>query len=150
AELSYPFDDRTNLVRVAQWGAFRDGSPHVKGLVKRRLEQSGQPDFTRPDEPHALVAELELPVYLTTNYDDFLVSAIRARRPGQELDRRLCRWHRSDDANREIDAPPVATTARPLVFHLHGHFEELDSLVLTEDDYLDFLVRLTENEARAG
>jgi len=34
----------------------------------------------------------------------------------------------------------------PVVFHLHGSDENEDSLVLTEDDYLDFLVNMSRNE----
>lgn len=150
AELDYPFAERRDLARVAQYGAIHADSLYVKGLVQQRFEACGAPDFDAPGEPHALVADLELPVYITTNYDDFLVRALRRRTAGRELERRLCPWHRSELLGIELE-PPIAqpTAARPLVFHLHGHFGELDSLVLTEDDYLDFLVRLTDNEARA-
>ena len=34
---------------------------------------------------------------------------------------------------------------QPLIFHMHGHYSNLESMVLTEDDYLDFLINLTEN-----
>lgn len=33
--------------------------------------------------------------------------------------------------------------ANPVVFHLHGHDEVPESLVLTEDDYIDFLVNIS-------
>src|SRR5262249_58239051 len=35
---------------------------------------------------------------------------------------------------------------RPLVYHLFGMFDEPDSLVLTEDDYFDFLIGVTNNK----
>ena len=31
----------------------------------------------------------------------------------------------------------------PVVYHLHGHRSVIDSLVLTEDDYLDYLVNMS-------
>lgn len=34
------------------------------------------------------------------------------------------------------------------MFHLHGHLGEHDSLVVTEDDYLDFLVNIWKDRAR--
>ena len=37
------------------------------------------------------------------------------------------------------------TPARPLVFHLHGHVSVPESMVITEDDYVDFLVELGRN-----
>jgi len=33
----------------------------------------------------------------------------------------------------------------PLVYHLFGRFSDRDSLVLTEDDYFDYLVGVTKN-----
>jgi len=36
------------------------------------------------------------------------------------------------------------TPERPVVFHLHGRAEIPESMVLTEDDYLEFLVTLAE------
>jgi hypothetical protein len=35
------------------------------------------------------------------------------------------------------------TAERPLVYHLFGTLDEPDSLVLTEDDYFDFLIGVT-------
>ena len=34
----------------------------------------------------------------------------------------------------------------PLVYHLHGRLDILESLVLTEDDYLDFLVAISQDD----
>jgi hypothetical protein len=37
---------------------------------------------------------------------------------------------------------------RPLVYHLFGQLEVPDTLVLTEDDYLDYLIGVTRNRSR--
>jgi len=34
----------------------------------------------------------------------------------------------------------------PVVFHFHGSYEIPESLVLTEDDYFDFLVNISRDE----
>jgi hypothetical protein len=39
----------------------------------------------------------------------------------------------------------VPTPACPVVYHLHGHAEMPQSMVLTEDDYLAFLVRMSKD-----
>jgi len=44
-----------------------------------------------------------------------------------------------------IDSDPTQTT--PVVYHLHGHLDVPELLVLTEDDYLDFLVDLWQSNA---
>ncbi|MCF6155220.1 MAG: SIR2 family protein [Candidatus Brocadia sp.] len=36
--------------------------------------------------------------------------------------------------------------ANPIVFHLHGSVEMTESLVLTEDDYLDFLMSFSQDQ----
>jgi hypothetical protein len=42
--------------------------------------------------------------------------------------------------------PYVPNSAQPLVFHLHGHHEVPQSLVITEDDYLEFLAAIVKDE----
>ncbi len=45
------------------------------------------------------------------------------------------------------DEPNYRPTAqRPLIYHLFGNLEEPDSLVLTEDDYFDYLIGVTSNK----
>jgi hypothetical protein len=107
----------------------------------RALAGLGPPDFSREHEPHAVFAGLPLPVYLTTNYDDFMVAALRQR--AKDPRREVCRWNSSPSMRAEptvLDPAFVPTPANPVVFHLHGHIGLPESLVLTEDDYLDFLV----------
>ena len=41
----------------------------------------------------------------------------------------------------------VPTVERPLVYHVFGQLDVPESLVITEDDYDDFLVGITENRA---
>lgn len=38
--------------------------------------------------------------------------------------------------------------ANPLVYHLHGHVDLPESIVLSEDDYLDFIVRISREPNR--
>jgi hypothetical protein len=91
------------------------------------------------------MADLPLPVYITTNYDDFMVRALRDR--GKRPEQEICRW------NSRLDGLPsvfdrldyVPRPETPLVFHLHGHAGIPQSLVLTEDDYLDFLIAISKN-----
>jgi hypothetical protein len=144
----YPLEDRHDLARVAQFvGVHRDDAMIPKEEICRVLGGLGPPDFTRPDEPHAVFAGLPLPVYLTTNYDDFMSAALRTS--GKDPKREVCRWNDSPAMRAEptvLDASFVPTPANPVVFHLHGHLGLPESLVLTEDDYLDFLVAVSRNQ----
>ena len=37
------------------------------------------------------------------------------------------------------------TKDKPLVYHLFGHLRDIDSIVLTQDDYFDYLIDVTRN-----
>jgi hypothetical protein len=145
-EYKYPFGDG-DLARVAQYAAHSVGDPvTLKEELARMFAGCGQPDFTDPAEPHRLLASLPLPVFLTTNYDDFMVTALR--RAGKDPQAAICPWY---DA-RAAGTPPadrigidyVPGPARPLVYHLHGSIHRPESLVLTEADYLEFLVTVAQ------
>jgi hypothetical protein len=140
-QYSYPMSDPSDLVRVSQYLAVEFDPRFPKELVVERL-RGGPPDFHEPDEPHGVLARLPLPIYLTTNYDDFMVQALN--RSYRDPQRESCRWNdliRDEPTlfDRKPDYRP--TVANPLVFHLHGHTDPR-SIVLTEDDYLMFLAAM--------
>jgi hypothetical protein len=117
-------------------------------ILERFFTNVDPPDFTAPDEPHGVLADLPLPVYMTTNYDDFMVQALKSRNkdPKQEL----CRWNqlvKDQPCIFELEPGFMPTVANPVVFQLHGHNKVPESLVLTEDDYLDFLVNISRDQA---
>jgi hypothetical protein len=139
-QYGYPCSDKGNLTRVAQWAVTQGNEIDLKGTVKECLSKNVYPDFKAPDEPHRLLVDLGLPVYITTNYDDFLIQAFKDdNRPARS---EICQWHLARKRNRNLGYSPAYTPTpeNPLVFHLHGALDEPLSMVLTEDDYLDFLI----------
>lgn len=149
ATYKYPFTDRQDLARVMQYAALTVGDTvSLKERICREFRTKGPPDFTHTEEPHALLAEFPLPVFLTTNYDNFLVQALT--RAGKTPQQAVCPWHEdaSDDSElfesvAGIDPKPE----KPIVYHLHGSLRNPTSLVLTEDDYLEFLVSIARANA---
>ncbi len=146
----FPLPDSDNLASVAQFIAVNyNDSMFPKEKILERLGRP-QPDFAKQDELlEGLLALAELPfaVYLTTNYDDLMVQALKHKRKNPR--RELCRWHKNlKNVRSAFDerAGYEPTAASPVVFHLHGHDGETQSLVLTEDDYLDFLVNISRNQ----
>ena len=148
-ELHHPLkEDAEDLARIAQFLAVRHDPMYPKERIRTSFDGHGPPDFDLPYEPHGVLADLPLSVYLTTNYDDFMMQALRSR--GKEPERELCRWN-DHPAVRRAPSPfsgPEGfepTPARPIVYHLHGLLELPESLVLTEDDYIDFLVNVSRD-----
>jgi hypothetical protein len=102
---------------------------------------------SHPADPHAVLAKFDFPFYITTNPDSFLESALIAA--GKEPRVEICRWNSDLEQlpsiyDKEPDYRP--DKEHPLVYHLFGRIEEPSSLVLTEDDYFDFLIGVTGNK----
>ena len=61
----------------------------------------------------------------------------------------LCHWNEELQPSPSVyDAEPgfVPSVERPLVYHLFGHLRQPESVVLTEDDYFDYLIGVTGNK----
>jgi hypothetical protein len=150
AEHKFPLGESSDLTRVAEFLAVTHGPMFPKRKITGLLNKTAIPDsiFDSEEEPHGLLAQLPLPVYVTTNYDDLMTRALRLR--GKRPHRELCRWNNKTQALSEtsVFADPrfEPTKDDPVVYHLHGHAELPDSLVLTEDDYIDFLIRFGEDQ----
>lgn len=99
-------------------------------------------------EPHRVLAKLPLPIFITSNQDQLLEKALlEANKNPQTI---LCPWNEYIEQSktifeRELDYQP--TPDRPVVFHLFGVWDQPDSVVLTEDQYFDFLTGVTGNKS---
>lgn len=97
-------------------------------------------------ETYRVLASLPLPIYITTNPGNLLGEALAAA--GREPVIEICRWSEELTTLPSIydDEPDYRPTPqRPLVYHLFGRLDEAESVVLTEDDYFDYLIGVTSN-----
>jgi hypothetical protein len=99
------------------------------------------------NEPHQVLAKLPFTIYVTTNPDNLLEDALKA--VGKDPQMEICPWNelmeqRESIFERESSYQP--TKERPLVYHLFGHLSDPESLVLTEDNYFDYLIGVTKNK----
>jgi hypothetical protein len=101
------------------------------------------------DDPYRVMAKLPFRVYITALTDNLLLEALKAegKRPRFEI----CRWNK-DLANTtkypspfDKDSKYTPTPEEPLVYYIFGVNAWEASLVLTEDDYFDFLIGATRN-----
>ncbi len=98
------------------------------------------------ENPLRILAALPLPIYITSSSHDFLEAALRDA--GKEPRTEICYWHDGLEKIHSVfkqDDAYDPTPESPLVYHLHGLDGHPSSLVLTEDDYLDFLVKISED-----
>jgi hypothetical protein len=165
-------NSRESLPQVAQYLAvdqevtfMRDElTKYLRAEIGRRfgeLLRAGQPDAALDDQISAVgarlaedpvtqtirtLASLPLPTYITTNPSSLLADALVGA--GKQPVVELCRWN--DDVEQiasifDADREPAyrPTAERPLVYHLFGRLSVPDSLVVTEDDYFDYLIGVT-------
>ena len=99
-----------------------------------------------PADPHQVLAGLPFPLFVTTSPGNLLAEALRAA--GKAPRTELCRWKQDLELIPSVDDEPTYTPdpQRPLVYHAFGHFDRLDSLVLTEDDHFDYLIGVSRNQ----
>lgn len=156
-DAGYPLYDRANLPAVMQYIAITkydgDATSLKREFARREIQAAAPPNFGDPGQIHGVLAQRNLALYVTTNFDDFMSRALQYWRKQPRLD--YSPWYGAGEAHTHVsplaDKTYQPTPAEPLVFHLHGFFAEPQSLVLTEDDYIEYLVRLaSDTNRRAG
>jgi hypothetical protein len=146
-EEGFPLPDPWNLPRVAQFMALNiEASLWDPAIPKRRminyLKTRRPPVYSDPSEVYSMLADLPFKIVLTTNYDSFVTDAFTHR--GKMPRRDFCRWNKRLQKRYPRQVEPESTVTSPLVFHMHGHDEIVDSLVLSEDDFVDFTVNVSQ------
>ena len=149
---SFPYDELGEYLRQEIQARYQVDLPtelrQGHAPLDQLIEMVGAKRRERDEcEPHKVLAGLTLPIYITTNPDDLLASALKEA--GKDPQVVLCPWNEYAEQaesiyDREPDYRP--TVERPLVYHLFGRLGEPDSVVLTEDDYFDFLIGITSNK----
>lgn len=97
-----------------------------------------------------LLARLKLPIYITTSPFNFLERAILNDNTMPRT--QICFWAEEPvkfkDDSHKTDYSYEPTPQNPVVYHLFGLEDYPKSMVLTEDDYLDFLVAISRDTSQ--
>lgn len=152
-EYGFPLDGSYHMARVAQFLAIENNDEKFpKYLLSDFISERESPDFSLPkykNTPYAALADLDLNIYVTTNYDLLMEKALTSR--GKDPVSEFCRWN--DDL---LEIPSrigkhskyKPHKDKPLVFHLHGDITTPESMVLTEKDYFDFIINLNKEDEK--
>lgn len=150
--------DREDLTKVASWYAATNDRTILRMVLRNTLAGTYQ-----PGPLHELLASVPTPLLIvTTNYDTLLEQAFVAA--GKPYDLVVYPADRTDIANalllwrHEADEPEVVAAAelyveldqRSVIYKMHGTLAKhrrWDNFVITEDDYVQFLVQLTNAAA---
>jgi len=102
-------------------------------------------------EPHRVLAGYRLPVYVTTDPSNLLVDALKDLAIEPRV--RVLRWNKVSEqlddeyveaASVKANAPP--TKEKPIVVKLFGDLANPGTLVITEDQYFDYLTAVAASK----
>jgi len=144
---------KTILLDIAQED---EGSRDLAENLRKQVQQQrfseivGQLDYPRfPDgaeDPLLLLARLPLPLYITTSHYNFLERALMAA--GKTPITQVCFWSgaRASARPEHWHNPDYEPTPNaPIVYHLYGLEDYPQTMVLSEDDFMNFLVSVVED-----
>jgi NAD-dependent SIR2 family protein deacetylase len=148
--------DRTDLPRVASYFEYVQAD---RELLRSELRRIFKPQF-KPGKIHEYLAKIQAPALIvTTNYDDLIEQAFEAIgrsyhlvvHPADRLDLYGgVLWRRAGQKNFEEAEPntlSISLENDPIVYKMHGSIDptrqDSDNFVITEEDYVDFLARMT-------
>lgn len=146
---SFPYEDLINHLRVRLQDRFRNQlTPELlnqDAALSQVIDSIGKIlRAQNPDEPHRALAELPVEVYLTTNADTLLEGALEDAKKHPQT--RTCPWNEYTAEQESQRDDETYTVDRPLVYHLFGLWKDRPSIVLTEDNYFDFLIGTAKNK----
>jgi hypothetical protein len=107
----------------------------VDALVKHLVEGK------TPSPALRMLAALPFKIILTTNYDSLLERALRDC--GKQVEP-LIYDPKPDTVARDLVDDP--TPDRPLLFKIHGDLAHRESVVITDEDYIGFVQRMSEKD----
>jgi hypothetical protein len=130
----------TNLARVSQDYETRF---ERSGLVTeiRQAVHTGK----RPSPALRALADLNFPVVITTNYDQLFEQALR-----QAGKNPFVSVYKKNEVHEEMtDELPLGEDPkpdRPFLFKIHGDIDKPESIVITDEDYIQFVLRMSDKQ----
>lgn len=140
----FPNEPVSNLQRVSLFYQIQHSRQQLISEVQRAVDKNKQPSpLVRA------LGSLDFPLVITTNYDRLFEKALM--QAGK--DPFIGVYKKNDGAEKEgADAYPDMddpTPDRPFVFKIHGDVQQPESVVITDEDYVHFVLRMTEKDQYA-
>ena len=145
SELDLPrWGNTKSLARVAQWFSAATDPMYVKESFAQEVSALSARDVAMADDSYAMLAKLPFQLYLTKGFDDFLEQALRSF--NRDVISDICSWNSAAPMRALHHYDYGVSTDRPLVLHLYGRLDIPESLVLSEDDHVQFLTATLTQE----
>jgi hypothetical protein len=131
---AFPKEDPRNLQRVSLYYEIGKSRYQLVEEIKDAV-QAGK----KPSPLLRGLAGLDFPLVITTNYDRLFEKAL------EDADRELQESIYSPEQS-ETEDHPDPTPQRPFVFKIHGDVTRPTSIVITDEDYIQFVLRMSDKD----
>jgi hypothetical protein len=129
----FPNEQATNLQRVAHCYELANS----RNLLVKEIKSAVQVGKKPSPVLHAL-ARLPFSLIITTNYDDLFEKALRAAGKNPRVG-----IYNKGQFNITDDYGETGQD-EPFVFKIHGDIQHSESIVITDEDYIQFVLRMTD------
>jgi hypothetical protein len=147
----YPGEDRWNLMRVSWFYEFQSG---FRSELVRQVKEAVHKD-REPSPILRGLARLGFPLVITTNYDQLYERALTlVARDQAHQDQKTDAQVSATEAVfekcvysplskvRTKDSAAQPTLANPYLLKIHGDLDQEESIVITDEDYIQFVLRM--------
>jgi len=120
-----------DLQKAAAFAEALSGREHLLTSLALHLQRGS------PSPALRMLARMPFCIFVTTNYDNMLEQALLAenKKPTKLVYDPNLEW--------TPDAEEDPTSRSPLVFKMHGDLEQPRSIVITDDDYITFVQKMS-------
>jgi hypothetical protein len=135
-EKEFPRDSVGNLQRVSLFYEVKNGRQNLVRKVSNAVLNG-----KKPSPILCALARLKFPLVITTNYDQLFELALQeaGKRPLVSV------YNKSGDQPTR-DYPGNLDADKPFVVKVHGDVQNPESIVITDEDYIQFVLRMSDKE----
>ncbi len=169
AEFHFPGQNHeaSDLAKVTQFLAIDIDRDFAEGEIERRLaaKMVGEPTDAKlsaildqhapeiikdPDDPYRILADLPAKIYVCASPDSTMKSVLTASGKTPEVLAGPWRTSATQVVSQVAPKDPATepTADLPWVYHVFGSFDTPGSLVLTEDDFFDYLIATSREKPK--
>ena len=133
----FPRESEDDLRRVALHYELQEGRSALIEHVTREVNVD-----RKPSPILCALAELDFPLVMTTNYDRLFEMALQAK------GKRPSRSTYDPSGNVRTDDSDLANPdpTQPFISKIHGDIQKPESIVITDEDYIQFVLRMSQKE----
>ena len=131
-------DELPTLQRVSLCYEKELGRAQLVEQIRKAVEEG-----TQPSAAVRALAELPFPLIITTNYDTLFEKALRGA--GKDP---FVAWYdaKGESPTAEYTPGKDPSSDVPFVFKVHGDVNHAESIVVTDEDYIGFVLRMSASD----